>query len=73
MRTPRLQSQQLNQTKEPARRVQRFPGSPLLPGDDEDVVEEEEVDLLPRRPLEEDAVVLHKGLQLPSLYHPPGG
>ena len=49
------------------------PGSPLLPGDDEDVVEEEEVDLLPLRPLEEDAVVLHEGRQLPSLHHPPGG
>lgn len=47
--------------------------SPLLLGDDEDVVEEEEIDLLPRRPLEEDAVVFHKRSHLSSLDHPPGG
>lgn len=47
--------------------------SPFLPGDDEDVVEEEEVDLLARRPLEEDSAVLHKGGQLSALDHPPGG
>lgn len=47
--------------------------SPLLLGDDEDVVEEEEVDLLARRPLEEDAAVLDKGRQLAALDHPPGG
>lgn len=51
----------------------QLPGSPLLPGDDEDVIEEEEIHLLPRRPLEEDAVVLNEGRQLTSLYHPPGG
>lgn len=47
--------------------------SPFLPGDDQDVVEEEEVDLLPRRPLEEDPAVLHEGRQLAALHHPPGG
>lgn len=47
--------------------------SPLLPGDDEDIIEEEEVDLLPGHALEEDAVVLHKRRQLSSLHHPPGG
>lgn len=47
--------------------------SPLLPGDDEDVIEEEEVDLLPWRPLEEDAAVLYECSQLSSLHHPPGG
>lgn len=47
--------------------------SPLLPGDDEHVVEEEEVDLVARRPLEEDAAVSYKGSELSSLYHPPRG
>lgn len=47
--------------------------SPLLPGHDENIIEEEEVDLLPRRALEEDSAVFHEGGQLPSLYHPPGG
>lgn len=47
--------------------------SPFLLGDDQDVVEEEEVDLLPRRPLEEDPAVLHEGRQLAALHHPPGG
>lgn len=47
--------------------------SPLLPGHDENVVEEEEVDVLPGGPLEEDAAVFHVGGQLPPLDHPPGG
>lgn len=47
--------------------------SPLLPGHDENVVEEEEVDVMPGRPLEEDAAVFHVGGQLPPLDHPPGG
>lgn len=47
--------------------------SPLLPGHDENVVEEEEVDVLPGRPLQEDAAVFHVGGQLPPLDHPPGG
>lgn len=51
--------------------VQLFAVSPLLLGDDEDVVEEEEIDLLPRRALEKDAVLLHEGRQLSSLNHPP--
>lgn len=47
--------------------------SPFLLGDDQDVVEEEEVNLLPRGPLEEDAAVLDEGRQLAALHHPPGG
>lgn len=55
------------------RRAEAPSRSPLLPGHDENVVEEEEVDVMPGRPLEEDAAVFHVGGQLPPLDHPPGG
>lgn len=67
--TPRLCSRQINLTQS----FCALSSSPLLPGHNQDVVEEEEVDLLPWRPLEEDATVFHKGCQLSSLHHPPGG
>lgn len=73
-------SEQVSFTSKPVKRSTGLPPqaeapsrSPLLPGHDENVVEEEEVDLLPGRPLEEDAAVFHEGGQLPPLYHPPGG
>lgn len=47
-------------------------GSPLLLGDDEHIVEEEEVDLLSGHPPREKHRVLHVGRQLAPLDQPPG-
>ncbi|KAG9348149.1 hypothetical protein JZ751_001884 [Albula glossodonta] len=56
--------------KNEIRRLKTWSNPPLLPGDDEDVVEEEEVDLLAGGALQEDAILLHEGRQLASFHHP---
>lgn len=50
----------------------RDTGLPLLLGDDEHVVKEEEVDLLFGCPLGEKHRVLYVGCQLATLHQPPG-
>lgn len=47
--------------------------APLLAGDDEDVIEEEDVDLVACRFPGEDPALFHVGRELTTLHHPAGG
>lgn len=47
--------------------------TPLLAGDNEDVVEEEEVDLVPCCLPGEDATLFHVGCEFAAFHHPARG